>query len=39
MRRDADIPANTSIATITELMAFVGGRLDLTVGDILGANS
>ena len=36
-RRDADELLNTSIATPDELKAFLGGRSDLTPGDILGA--
>jgi len=36
-RRDVDQLATTSIATPEELKAFVGGRSDLTPGDILGA--
>ena len=36
-RRDVDELATTSIATPEELKAFVGGRSDLTPGDILGA--
>jgi len=36
-RRDVDQLATTSIATPDELKSFVGGRSDLTPGDILGA--